>query len=306
MAPRACASPIPMCCLRLHPSAPRCSPGGCDRSGIPRFAASGPDAEFAGAGLPPERSPSPAPSRAKVRTHASANAPGPLPAEPCRPPRLRRFLWLRWSNDMEPGVAHPKCFSNLHPKLEWWNCTLMRNAQPSSSRRSQHLTSATPRKRFVHSAERRSLSSSTRPHYPHVRSRFARAVSEDEPARLYGDVWKNWIGASARCSTRCARKVWPRHSVFFTSDNAVVGERARGVSRGALSGVKQHLEGGMREPGIALAGRSKPALSTARWLARGLVQHLPQPWPRSPSRRSHHDGVDMTPCCWKRPRQRSG
>ena len=102
------------------------------------------------------------------------------------------FYGLRWSNDMEPARGIPKDASrSLHPKLEWWNCALVRNDQIIE----QPTDLSTLTRRYTEEAIRFIQQNKKKPFflylahtYPHIPLFASKAFQKTSPRGLYGDV----------------------------------------------------------------------------------------------------------------------
>jgi arylsulfatase A len=225
------------------------------------------------------------------------------------------FFGLRWSNDMEPARGIPKgASSNLHPKPEWWNCTLMRNGQPIE----QPTDLSTLTKRYTEEAVRFLKEHKKKPFflyfahtYPHVPLFASKQFQNTSPRGLYGDVVEELDWSVGQVLDTLRQQGLDKNTlVFFTSDNGpwLIKDQVGGCA-GLLQGGKGSTwEGGMREPGIAWwPGRIK-AGSVNREMASSLdllptcltLAGVPIPSDRV------IDGVDMTPMLFgKGPTQRN-
>ncbi len=214
------------------------------------------------------------------------------------------FYGLRWSNDMEPARGIPKGASaSLHPKPEWWNCTLMRNDQPIE----QPADLSTLTRRYTEEAVRFIQQNRKRPFflyfahtYPHIPLFASKAFQKTSPRGLYGDVVEELDWSVGQVLDTLRKQGLDKNTlVFFTSDNGpwLVKDLVGGCA-GLLQGGKGSTwEGGMREPGIAWwPGRIK-AGTVNRELACSIdlfntcltLAGAPIPSDRI------IDGVDMTP-----------
>jgi len=217
------------------------------------------------------------------------------------------FYGLRWSNDMEPGRGLPRNASaSLDPKLEWWNCTLMRNDQPLE----QPTDLSTLTKRYTEEAVRFIQQNRKKPFflyfahtYPHVPLFASKQFQKTSPRGLYGDVVEELDWSVGQVLETLRKEGLAKNTmVFFTSDNGpwLVKELAGG-SAGLLREVKA-------APGKAACAcraspggraRSMPAPSTARWPAPWTCSTLALPWPKCPSRRIVSSTAwTWAPCCW--------
>src|ERR1051325_10498838 len=168
------------------------------------------------------------------------------------------FYGLRWSNDMEPAPNIPRNASmNLHPKLEWWNCALLRNneviEQPTDlSTLTRRYTAEAVQ--FIEANRKKPFFLYMAHTYPHV-PLFASKQFQQKSARgLYGDVVEELDWSVGQVLETLRKQGLAGNTlVFFTSDNGpwLVKDLAGG-SAGPLRGGKGSTwEGGMREPGIA-------------------------------------------------------
>jgi arylsulfatase A len=214
------------------------------------------------------------------------------------------FYGLRWSNDMEPARGIPRnASSNLNPKLEWWNCTLMRNDQ--AIEQPTDLSMLT--KRYTEEAVRFIQQNKKKPFflyfahtYPHVPLFASKAFQKTSPRGLYGDVVEELDWSVGQVLDTLRKEGLAKNTlVFFTSDNGpwLVKDLTGGCA-GLLSGGKGSTwEGGMREPGIAWWPGTIKAGVVNREMACSMdlfstyltLAKVPIPSDRI------IDGVDMTP-----------
>lgn len=214
------------------------------------------------------------------------------------------FYGLRWSNDMEPARGIPKnAPASLNPKLEWWNCALMRDDQIIE----QPTDLSTLTKRYTEEAVRFIQRNRKRPFflyfahtYPHVPLFASKRFQKTSPRGLYGDVVEELDWSVGQVLDTLRQQGLAKNTlVFFTSDNGpwLVEDLAGGCAGLLRGGKGSTWEGGMREPGIAWwPGKIKPGVvnrqmacsmdlfSTCLTLAK-----VPIPSDRI------IDGVDMTP-----------
>jgi arylsulfatase A len=214
------------------------------------------------------------------------------------------FYGLRWSNDMEPAQGNPRNASaSLNQKLDWWNCTLMRNDQPIE----QPTDLSTLTRRYTEEALRFIKQNRKKPFflyfahtYPHVPLFASRQFQKTSARGLYGDVVEELDWSVGQVLEALRKNGVARNTlVFFTSDNGpwLVKDQAGGCA-GLLQGGKGSTwEGGMREPAIAWwPGRIKAGVVN-REMASSLdlfptclhLAGVPLPSDRV------LDGFDMTP-----------
>jgi len=214
------------------------------------------------------------------------------------------FYGLRWSNDMEPARGIPKGASaSLHPKPEWWNCTLMRNDQPIE----QPANLSTLTRRYTEEAVRFIQQNRKRPFflyfahtYPHIPLFASKAFQKTSPRGLYGDVVEELDWSVGQVLDTLRKQGLDKNTlVFFTSDNGpwLVKDLVGGCA-GLLQGGKGSTwEGGMREPGIAWwpgrikAGTVNRELACSMDLFNTCLTLAGAPIPSD----RIIDGVDMTP-----------
>jgi len=214
------------------------------------------------------------------------------------------FYGLRWSNDMEPARGIPKGASaSLHPKPEWWNCTLMRNDQPIE----QPADLSTLTRRYTEEAVRFIQQNRKRPFflyfahtYPHIPLFASKAFQKTSPRGLYGDVVEELDWSVGQVLDTLRKQGLDKNTlVFFTSDNGpwLVKDLVGGCA-GLLQGGKGSTwEGGMREPGIAWwpgrikAGTVNRELACSMDLFNTCLTLAGAPIPSD----RIIDGVDMTP-----------
>ena len=214
------------------------------------------------------------------------------------------FYGLRWSNDMEPGRGLPRNASaSLDPKLEWWNCTLMRNDQPLE----QPTDLSTLTKRYTEEAVRFIQQNRKKPFflyfahtYPHVPLFASKHFQKTSPRGLYGDVVEELDWSVGQVLDTLRKEGLAKNTmVFFTSDNGpwLVKELAGGSAGLLREGKGSTWEGGMRVPGIAWRPGKINAGSVNREMACSMdlfntcltVAEVPIPSDRI------IDGVDMGP-----------
>lgn len=214
------------------------------------------------------------------------------------------FYGLRWSNDMEPARGIPKGASaRLHPKPEWWNCTLMRNDQPIE----QPADLSTLTRRYTEEAVRFIQQNRKRPFflyfahtYPHIPLFASKPFQNTSPRGLYGDVVEELDWSVGQVLDSLRKQGLDKNTlVFFTSDNGpwLVKDLVGGCA-GLLQGGKGSTwEGGMREPGIAWwpgrikAGTVNRELACSMDLFNTCLTLAGAPIPSD----RIIDGVDMTP-----------
>jgi arylsulfatase A-like enzyme len=168
------------------------------------------------------------------------------------------FYGLRWSNDMEPARGIPKNGSgSLDPKLQWFNCALMRNhdilEQPTDlSTLTRRYTAEAVR--FIEQNRKQPFFLYFPHTYPHV-PLFASPEFKQKSLRgLYGDVVEELDWSVGQVLTALRKHGLAKNTfVFFTSDNGPwITRGLAGGSAGLLrDGKGSTWEGGMREPALA-------------------------------------------------------